>query len=532
MNTLDHYNIAYDCIDKHAASLHRKHHTALISVEENATNASLKETRLSFSALEGLTNRMANAMQARGLQAHDRVILRLSNRVEFPISFLAIIKCGAIPIPSSPLFTWKELTFLLQDSEARFLITEDPFLLEELKKKNYSEKAIQLKEIWNLCTKESPLPTHIFRWQDMLKQGQTQFSLQETAAKNPAYWLYTSGTTGTPKAAIHSHASIRAHDDRIKVWQNLKDGDIIFNTSALNWSYALTAGLLDIWRHGQTALIYQGKLEAERLCHLLHQYKVTTLMSVPGIYRRLNRYLMEHPQKFSRLRVCLSAGEFLKDQTEESFYQLTGRHIYQGLGMTEHSVYLVQAFGEDKSSGALGRPLPGQKVTLRNKDLKETQVGEIGTLATHHSCEGLFLGYHQKGQKDPKLPLSENWFLSGDLAKRDAAGNFTFLGRKDDILTVGGYKISPLEIEQVLQRHPQVIEAAVLAKSVKKDTILLHAYVVLDAKVQGNEELAKHILNFCKKSLAAYKLPRQITWMKALPKTARGKLDRRALFID
>lgn len=524
----DYYNIALDCIDKHAQSLTRKHHSALIYIENEQGISAKRETRLSFSALEGLTNRLANSMQSRGLKKGDRVIIRLNNSPQFPISFIAIIKCGAIPIPTSSLFTWEELKFIIEDSEAKFLITEETLYLEEFKTLSNSPQH-SINEIWNICSKEFVLSSNSQRWQDLLKAGSANFSTQPTLAKEPAYWLYTSGTTGKPKAVIHSHASIRAHDSRAKIWQNIQEGDIVFNTSALNWSYALTAGLLDIWRHGQTSLIYQGELSADILCHLIQKHKVTTFMSVPGIYRRLNRFLKNNPQHFSRLRVCLSAGESLQEQIEKEFYQYTKHHIYEGLGMTEHSVYLIQSFKDDKVPKSIGKPPPGQKVTILNEDLQETQAEEVGCLATHHSCEGLFLGYHEKKKQKPQLILEQGWFLSGDLAKRDQKGNFFFLGRKDDILTVGGYKIAPLEVEQILQKIPQVLEAAILSKAISSELNILEALLVLNPGVQPSNELKKEILEFCHYHLAKYKIPQELIWVKELPKNARGKLIRQHL---
>ncbi|HEX5032956.1 MAG TPA: acyl-CoA synthetase, partial [bacterium] len=428
------YNLALDCVDKHADLLQNKHKIALVYLKEDSASGRLREPalRLSYSSMKGLTNAMANGFTGLGLERGSRILIRLANSNEFLISFLGAVKAGLIPVPTSPLLTWPELEYLLRDSGASAFVTS-----QELVPAEFSAATLPaMKEV--VVAGEGRGPFH--RWQDLLKQSSTEFTVQPTQAADPAYWLYTSGTEGKPKAVIHAHRSIPAHDARARLWQDLKAGDVVFNTSALNWSYALTAGWLDVWRHGLTSVIYQGRPTPELITAILARHGVTVFMSVPGIYRRLLPLTKADPVPFSGLRVALSAGEKLGEQTREEFRQATGLEIREGLGMTEHSVYLVQALDQASPPGSCGRPLPEQKIAILKEDLSPCPPGESGILASHRSCPGLMLGYH--GEAADKTFQGE-WFLSGDLAYRDENGHCFFLGRRDEVLNSGGYRVSP-----------------------------------------------------------------------------------------
>ncbi|MFO1463149.1 MAG: AMP-binding protein [bacterium] len=525
-NAADLYNIALDCVDKHASVLQNKHKVALLYLKEDPATGHLREPplRLSYASLQGLTNAMANAFAGLGLPRGSRVVLRLANSAEFPISFLGAVKAGLIPIPTSIQLTWPELEFILRDSAAAALVAGADLLPKEL----LSNRPPLLREILWLSEKGQELPEGVRRWQDLLKAADAQFQTEPTAADSPAFWLYTSGTEGRPKAVIHAHRSIRAHDARARLWQDLRAGDVVFNTSALNWSYALTCGMLDVWRHGLTSVVYQGRLSPELLSQIVRRHGVTTLMTVPGIYRRLLPYLREREGALAGLRVCLSAGEKLADELRAGLQAAMGLEIREGLGMTEHSVYLVQGQDSAPISGSCGQALPGQRIAVLREDLSECKPGETGILASHRSCEGLMLGYHARPEEEAGAFRGE-WFLSGDLATRDEAGNFFFLGRRDDVLTSGGYRVSPMEVEAALNAHPAVAESAAVNVELEPGKTLIEAFVVLHGGHAATQSLAQEILASAATRLAAYKVPRQVVFLRELPKTANGKLRRQAL---
>jgi len=534
MDPKDEYNLALDCVDKHGNSLLNKHKTALVYLKEDPSTGRLREPplRLSYSSLQGLTNAMANAFARLELERGSRAIIRLKNCVEFPLSFLGAIKAGLIPVPSSPQLTVSELDFLLRDSQAKVLVTSEECLPESL----LDRPPPDLRHVILICDparleikRDSQI--RLWRWQDLLKDSEAHFETKKTKAEDPAYWLYTSGTTGKPKAVIHAHRSISAHDERAKLWLDVQGGDVAFNTSGLHWSYALTCGLLDLWRHGLTSVVYQGELSAEKICQILRRQDATTFMSVPGLFRRLLQYFREDSARIDALRkvrVCLSAGESLSPELKREFKALTGLEIHEGLGMTEHSVYLVQPHGESLVPCSCGKPLPGQKISILREDLSEASPDEVGILASHRSCPGLMLGYYQRPEEE-SLSFKGDWFLSGDLAKRDAEGNYFFLGRADDTLTAGGYRVSPLEVEAALNQHEWVAESAVVGKEIEPGKTIIQAFVVTQAGIPLNQESSEKILQHARLLLAPYKLPRQIIFLRELPKTSNGKLRRSQL---
>jgi acyl-coenzyme A synthetase/AMP-(fatty) acid ligase len=487
------------------------------------------------------------------LKPGERLLLRLNNCPEFPVSFLGAIKAGLLPIPSSSLLTWDELKFLLEDSETAVLVTNLDLLPPELLK----ERPPSLKQILLLSPKEAPLPSETLRWEDQLKNASSSFQTEPTPAEAPAFWLYTSGTEGRPKAVIHAHRSIRAHDGRTRLWQDFKQGDLIFNTSSLHWSYALTCGLLDVWRHGLSTLVFRGNLDPEKIGRLIQHFGVTTFMSVPGIYRKLveDSVGATHASPLQGLRACLSAGEKLSEEIRERFRNSTGHEIYEGLGMTEHSVYLVQSYGQEIVKNSCGKPVPESRITLLREDLTEAGVGETGILASHRSCEGLMLGYHHTNPPNPPFskggngssffspkefefpPLKKggeggfegDWFLSGDLAHRDTEGNFFFEGRRDDVITAGGHRISPLEVEWVLNECPIVSESAVVAWEISPGKTVVASFIVLRDKLSNHESSQEQITLYAERHLAKYKIPRKIFFVDSLPKTESGKVKRKEL---
>lgn len=515
----DFYNIATDCIDKHANSWENKHIPALIALAKNGN-----VQRLSYSQMLGLTNRMANALIQLGIQKGDRILLRLPNVAEFPISFLGAIKAGALPIPTSPLFTWKEFEYLLKDSGARVLITTPGLSLPELQGLDPGSLPCRL---W-VCSKESSLPPGALRWQDVLKSASSQFKTLPTSAQDPAYWLYTSGTTGYPKAAVHAHRSIPAHDRRAKIWQDVRKGDVIFNTSDLNWSYALTAGCLDIWRHGLTTVISEESPSPERIAQCLQTFKVTTFMSVPGIYRRLIRFLKEQPGIFDNVRVCITSGEKIPQEDRSQFKDLTNKNLYQALGMTENSMYLVQPADVEPIPDSVGQSVFGEQIQILGEDLQPLSAEQTGILATHRDCPGLMLGYWD-GTGNIYEPWEKDWFLSGDYARRDIHGNFFFEGRRDDVITAGGYRISPLEVESVINQYPEVEESAVVGNLLEKGKNIVTAFVVLKKSPSPSQNFEDNLNEFLKERLAKYKIPRRYQILSRLPKTVTGKIKRAAL---
>lgn len=521
----DDFNIALDCVDKHGAHLVNKHHPALIYFREEAPGV-LKNPplRLDFSSLRTLTNCMANALARTGIGAGERIVVALPNGAEFPVSFLGAVKAGAIPIPASPLLTFPELEFILKDSGAAALIAHEEFLPPEI----FSRRPDSLKHLLVVTRGQNEAPSGALRWQTLLKEAPAQWTTQPTPADDPAYWLYTSGTAGRPKAVIHAHRSIRAHDARAKIWQDLKAADVVFNTSALNWSYALISGMLDVWRHGLAAVVFNGAATPENILEVARRSGTTVFMSVPGIYRRLTEFTEAGKAFPHNVRVCLSAGEHLPDEIRARFRAAAGLEIREGLGMTEHSIYLVQAQGDAVVPGSCGKFVPGQQSAILRGDLATCAPGETGILATHRSGSGLMLGYHQRPGEEAAA-FRGDWFLTGDRAYADGDGNVFFAGREDDTINAGGFRISPLEIESALNAHEDVGESAAVGRELEPGKTIVQAFVALKPGCGATQAKSAELLDWARQRLAPYKMPREVIFLRELPKTANGKLQRKEL---
>jgi acetyl-CoA synthetase len=423
----------------------------------------------------------------------------------------AAIKIGAIPIPVSNQFTTKEIKFIQQDSKARFLVN----------KNLQSDEVVVL----DLLTGSS----HHVR--EFINDGSC-FTAIQSDENDAAYCLYTSGTEGTPKAVIHAHRSIPAHDYRVKNWLGFKKGDVVLNTSALNWSYALTGAVMDVLRHGGVAVFLAEELTAENILRAIQEQNVSVLMSVPGIYRRFVAHLKAQPDFKSKLHSCVSAGETLSSSLRTSFLDLTGINIREGLGMTEHSVYLVQSKESAVKLGSCGKPVESECVQIQRGDGKEASVNEVGVIATHKNAKGLMLGYQDFSSENslPKLPLKQEWFPSGDLARRDEDGDYFFVGRQDDMITAGGYKVSPLEVEAVLNNHADVLESCVIGSAEENGRTFVLAVIVLKENSQtANRE--ESLQKYAEENLAYFKRPKKYVFSEYLPRSRNGKLLRRELKV-
>lgn len=515
------YNIAADCVDQKALDPSSANRAALVFVAGDVSSGAAENAvKITYSSLKKLTDRAAQVFRAAGLEPGSRIIIRLPNTAEFAIAFLGAIKAGCLPVPVSPQLTRAECQAMLDDANAAAFVSKPDKVFVSLMARTRCR-------FFAVAASHARLPKKASRLQEEMLKHAGAFQTGATRADDPAFWLYTSGTLGVPRAVVHAHRSIPAHDARVALWLGFRPGDVVFNTGGMSWSYGLTCGFLDVLRHGGTALFYDGPPEADNLLHCINRYGVTTLMSVPGVYRRLLDYLSTHHVAFSRLRACLAAADTLSPELADAFFARTGRRIHQGFGMTEHSVYVFQPQGIAPIPGAIGMPYDPNEVKILKPDGGEAAVGEAGVIATRKKAPGLMLGYVVSGKT--VLPERGGWFVSGDEAVRDAEGNFHFIGRSDDMINAGGFRVSPAEIESVLLRHPAVKEAGVFGVARASGGVQIAAAVILKPKVRPLTRCKSEIMEFCARYLAPYKIPKQILFAKSLPRTGSGKLKRKLL---
>jgi len=311
-------------------------------------------------------------------------------------------------------------------------------------------------------------------------------------------------------------------------WYGLTADDVVLHAGAFNWTYTLGVGLLDPWANGATAVLYNGRPDPAVWPELISRLGVTLFATVPSLYRRILKYGAVSREKLATLRHGLSAGEALAPALLEAWRARAGTELYEALGMSEISTYVSTGPGMVIKPGSPGRPQAGRQVAILDPEAPAAEPrllppGQVGLLAVHRSDPGLMLGYWKRPEEEA-LVMRGAWFTGGDLAHLDEDGYLWFHGRNDDLLNTHGYRLSPLEIERVLAHHPDIADVAVGEVAVAADLTVLTAFVV----PHGTTSEAA-ILDWARDHLATYKLPRRVVFVDRLPRTANGKLLRRAL---
>jgi acyl-coenzyme A synthetase/AMP-(fatty) acid ligase len=453
----------------------------------------------SYGALRDAVARAAGGLRAAGLRRGDRVMLRLGNRADFPILFLAIAAAGGIAAPTSPMLSEAEALHVAADLEARFLCVDPDLALPGSAAETLSADALAA-----LRAAEPIEPV-------------------DTAADDPAFAVYTSGSSGKPKGVLHAHRSARARRMMWRGWYGLTAADRMLHAGAFNWTYTLGAGLLDPWGAGASTVIYDGPRDPGIWSRLAAAHGATLFAATPGVLRQLLKYGADLSAGFAGLRHALSAGEKLPERVAEAWRAETGKPVYEALGMSEISTYLSFSPEAPPVPGAVGRPQPGRRVAiLAEGSAAPAPLGGIGDLAISRRDPGLMLGYW-RAEAETEAAFRGEWFVTGDRAAMDETGAVFHHGRADSVLNAGGYRVAAEEIEAALLAHPAVHEAAAVEARPRPDLTILAAFVVaegvdaatLDAWLTGR--------------LAAYKRPKRIECVDSLPKTPTGKLMRRAL---
>jgi acyl-coenzyme A synthetase/AMP-(fatty) acid ligase len=336
--------------------------------------------------------------------------------------------------------------------------------------------------------------------------------------------IYTSGTGGRPKGVVHAQRAAWARRMMWDGWFGLTPDDRVLHAGAVNWTYTLGAGLADPLAIGATALIHAGPPGREVWPRLAAAHGATIFAAVPGAYRQMLG-AADLATGFAGLRHGLSAGEALPEAVRTAWEGATGRPIYEALGMSEVSTYVSFAPAHPTVPGRAGRPQPGRRVAvLGHAGEAPVARGEDGLLAVSRRDPGLMLGYWRQPEETAAAFRGE-WFVTGDRARMEADGSIVYLGRADDLMNAGGYRVSPAEVEAALAAHPGVAEAAAVDLEVRPGVAVITAFYVPVAGPVPEAELAAH----CGARLARYKCPRAFHAVEALPRGANGKLIRRRL---
>ena len=457
-----------------------------------------------YAALDIAVRRVATGLLAEGLRPGDHLLLRLPNNSDYALLFFGAIAAGLVPIPISSQLTDGEAAVLLEDSAAAAVaIAGDG---------HDRASGVRILSSFDLLRVKAaaPLPAYA-----------------DTAAEDPAYMIYTSGTSGRPKGVVHAHRVVLGREPMRRDWQAIGADDVMLHAGAFNWSYTLGVGLLDPWSIGGTAVLYVGPRDIEIWPTLIRSSGATLFAAVPSLYRQILKYCVLERADFKAIRHCLAAGEAMSPAIHDAWVEATGRELYEALGMSECSTFVSSGPGVPIRPGSAGKPQCGRRIAILPIEGGTTPLppGEVGLLAIHRSDPGLMLGYWQRPDENA-LTTRGDWFIGGDLATLDADGYLFHRGRADDTMNAGGYRVSPVEVEDALADCAGVAEVGVAERRVRPDVSIIAAYVV---RGPGSAIGENDVLEHAASRLAAYKRPKQVIFLDALPRSANGKLLRRQL---
>lgn len=473
---------------------------------------SKQDQRFSFRTLSQRSNQVANYLQSLGLRRGDCILLLLGNVPPLWEVMLAAIKLGAVVVPATPMLTSDELADRLDRGRVKFIMTSAD---QAAKFAGFDQNYVRIMidgavEGWrsyndSRCHPEAFNP-----------QGQS-------GADDPLLLYFTSGTTAKPKLVLHSQTSYPVGALSTMYWVGLQPGDVHLNISSPGWAKHAWSSLFAPWNAGATILILnQPRFSARGLLDALSSQKASTLCAPPTVWRMIVQE--ELPARPAALRELCSAGEPLNPEIIERIRDAWGLPIRDGYGQTETTALVGNSPGQAFEPGAMGRPLPGYRLAVRDADGELADEGEVCVDLSEGRPMGLMRGY-LRDDGEPE-PVTETYYRTGDVAFRAANGHFTFVGRADDVFKSSDYRISPFELESALIEHDHVAEAAVVPAPDDLRLSIPKAYVILRDGAAPSRETAAAIFAHLRDRLAPYKRIRRIEFVAELPKTISGKIRR------
>jgi 4-hydroxybenzoate-CoA ligase len=474
-------------------------------------------SELTYGDLQKQSRRIANLLRRLGVRREERVAMIMLDTVDFPAVFLGAIRAGIVPVPLNTLLTSDQYAYVLADCRARVLFVSEA-LLPVVK-----DMVGRMSDLDHVIVSGSA--AHGYKkLSDELAGESDVFTTAATHADEPAFWLYSSGSTGMPKGVRHLHSNLAATADTYASQVlGIREDDVCLSAAKLFFAYGLGNALTFPMSVGATTVLNSERPTPATMFALMSKYSPTIFFGVPTLFSAmLNDETLARERGGTRLRICTSAGEALPESVGNAWKARFGVDILDGVGSTELlHIFLSNAPGDIKY-GTSGRPVPGYRIRLVNEAGADVPDGEVGELLVDAPSAGE--GYWNQRSKSRRT-FEGHWTRTGDKYVRDAEGRFTFCGRSDDMFKVSGIWVSPFEVESALITHPAVLEAAVVPEADPEGLLKPKAFVVLRAaaKTDGLQDaLKEHV----KQKIGVWKYPRWIEVVDALPKTATGKIQR------
>ncbi|GFS38580.1 acyl-coenzyme A synthetase ACSM3, mitochondrial [Nephila pilipes] len=521
------FNFASDVIDVWA----RKEREGERNAEVPAfwfVSESGKELKWNYQTLEYETKRVANMLQEKcGIKQGDNVMVMLPKIPEFWLVNIATIRIGAVLSPAGMMLTLKDLLYRFPSFKPVCIIAHESVV--DVIDQTSSPFSPKTKVIVSESGKRKDGWLDFHRLQEDVSANH---KCAQTRSDESMMVFFTSGTTGMPKMAEHSHASYGlGHLSTGRHWQDLTSDCIIWNLSDTGWAKTAYSTIFAPWLYGSCVFIHEmPRFTTTLTLHILSKYPIDTFCAPPMAYRAMVQENLK-AYKFCKLEHCTSGGEALNPEVLKLWQDGTGLKIYEGYGQTEMVIAIGTFKCIEHKPGSLGKASPALDIVILDENENELGPGITGEIALkkrNGKIFGLFLGYKDDPEKT-KMALTENYFHTGDLAYYDEDGYFYFVGRNDDIINSAGYRIGPFEVESALMEHPKVVEVAVTSSPDEKRGEVVKAFIVLKNYPESEEsksDLIKELQEHAKQTTAPYKYPRKIEFVKELPKTLSGKIKR------
>jgi acetyl-CoA synthetase len=528
-------NIAHEAVDRHAAGVRRDH----IALRCLGRQGEVRE--LTYADLRDATNRFANVLEELAVEAGERVFVLSGRGPAVPVAVLGALKRGAVACPLFSAFGPEPIRQRLDRGDARVLVTTEA--LYRRKVAHVRSSLPQLDHVLIVGAGDgTPSEPGTIDLDARLAAASPVYEIPSTDPESMALLHFTSGTTGAPKGAVHVHEAVVAHHATGRFALDLHPDDVFWCTADPGWVTGTSYGIISPLTHGVTCIIDESEFDARRWYQVLQDHRVTVWYTAPTAVRMLMKAGPEVASGYdlSALRFVASVGEPLNPEAVAWGSEVLGLPIHDNWWQTETGGIMIANFAAvDVKPGSMGQPLPGVdaailrrdengKVVVRNGQAVESDSHEEGELALRPGWPSMFRGYLHDDERYHKC-FEAGWYLTGDLATRDADGYFWFVGRGDDMIKSAGHLIGPFEVESALMEHPAVAEAGVIGKPDPVAGEIVKAFVVLRPGYEPIDELRLELIGFGRRRLGAAIAPKEVAFADDLPKTRSGKIMRRLL---
>ena len=499
------FNVAVPFVDRHCG-------------EGRADKLAIRTNQgveVSYRELADNVNRCGNVLLDLALQRGDRVVLIVKDCAEFFYGFWGAIKAGLVPVPINTLLRAKDYAYILADTGCKALLYSPEYGPEVMAA--LAQLGAELPQ--SLCVEGDSDSLRA-----LLPEASADLEPAATSAEDDCFWLYSSGSTGSPKGAVHLHRDMVVTSQCYGVEiLDLNEQDVCFSAAKLFFAYGLGNGMtFPLWV-GASTVLHDGRPTPQSTFETIEKFRPSLFFGVPTLYAAQLQALCSQCPDLSSLRLCVSAGEALPAEIFNRWREQTGRLILDGIGSTEALHIFISNRADDFKPGSSGRAVPGYQLRITDDAGKDVPIGEPGRLWVRGGSTARC--YWNNPAKSAEN-MVEGWLDTGDTYFQDSAGYYSYCGRNDDMIKVGGIWCSPFEIEAKLIEHDAVLEAAVVGRADGDGLVKPEAYVILKSLPESSAGIAEELRTHCKEGLAPYKYPRQFHFVSELPKTATGKIQR------